>query len=211
MVRKLGMTAVAVALTFGGLATFAGPAFAGKPALNNATGNVTCNIIGKVKIVPPLTNVNTQPSTTTAKIKSTSCSATGGTIGQYGITKAKAGVISTGTEPGTCSGVLEPGSTPFTATISWKSGGASLNGSTVTFANVGPQGDGFDLPSNGAAGKATSTVGGSFSGNDAWSHASIDLGQVASQLATCDPNEKGKVKGITKITVTGGHIDITTT
>src|SRR6478609_4771808 len=134
MVRKLGMTAVAVALTFGGLATFAGPAFAGKPALGNATGNVT----GKVKIVPPLTNVNTVPSTTTAKIKSTSCSATGGTIGAAGITKAKAGVISTGTEPGTCSGVLEPGSTPFTATISWKSGGASLNGSSVTFANVGP-------------------------------------------------------------------------
>jgi len=77
------------------------------------------------------------------------------------------------------------------------------------FANVGPQGDGFDLPSNGAAGKATSTVSGSFSGDDAWAHASVDLGQVASQLATCDPNEKGKVKGIKKITITGGHIDIT--
>jgi hypothetical protein len=209
MLRKIGMTAVAVAIGFGGIAAFAGPASAGKPVLGNATGNVTCPVTGKVKIVPPLTNVNTQPSTTTAKTKAPApCTASGGTIGAYGITKAKGLVTSTGTEPGTCSGVLEPGSTPFNATITWKSGGAKLNPSTVTFANVGPAGDGFDLPSNGAAGKGTSTVNGSFAGDTAWSHASVDLAQVASQLATCDPNEKGKVKGIKKITITGGHITL---
>jgi hypothetical protein len=211
MLRKIGMTAVAAAVALGGVAAFAGTASAGKPVLGNATGNVTCGITAKVKINPPLSSVNTSPSTTTGKVKSTSCTATGGTIGAYGITKAKGVVSSTGTEPGTCEGVTGVGSTPFTATVTWKSGGAKLNGSTITFANSGPSGIGFNLPATGAAGAATSIVTGSFAGDDAWAHADADPA-VITALTTpgiCTPNAKGKTKGLKKIGIIGGHITVT--
>ena len=50
MHKLISATALAVALGFGGVAAFAGPASAGKPDLGNATGNVTCQITAKVKI-----------------------------------------------------------------------------------------------------------------------------------------------------------------
>ncbi|MGZ4753991.1 MAG: hypothetical protein ACXWA9_03750, partial [Acidimicrobiia bacterium] len=161
MLRKMVLTASVATLALGGLATMAQPAFAGKVALGNATGTASCNITGKVKISPALSEINTQPSTTTAKTKSTSCSASGGTIGAHPITKSKGLVTSTGTTPGTCTGLLTPGTSPFSATVTWKASGASLNPSTITFANNGPSGDGFDLPSTGAAGAATSVITGS--------------------------------------------------
>jgi hypothetical protein len=211
MIRKIGMTAAAVALTLGGVAALASPAGAGKPVLGNATGNVTCQQTGKVKIVPPLSSLNTQPSTITAKTKSSSCTASGGTIGQYGITKAKGVTTSTGTEPGTCDGVVTAGTTPFTTTVTWKSGGAKLNPSNITFANNGPSGVGFDLPSNGAAGANTTIITGSFAGQDAWAHADADPAVITAITTPgiCTPNAKGKAKGLKKIGIIGGHLTVT--
>ena len=138
MLRKIVLTASAAALALGGIAAVAGPASAGKVALGNATGTVSCNITGKVKISPALSDINTLPSTTTAKTKSRTCTSSGGTIGANPITKAKGVVTSTGTTPGTCSGLLAPGTSPFTAAITWKAAGATLNPSTITFANLAP-------------------------------------------------------------------------
>ena len=195
----------------------ASPASAGKVALGNATGTVHCTTTGKVKISPALSEINTQPSTTTAKTKSGSCTASGGTIGANPVTSAKATVTSTGTTPGTCAGLLTPGTTPFTAAIKWKASGASLNASSITFANVGPSGVGFDLPGTGVAGAATTTITGSFGGERAWAHADADAGPLLAAIADvgptatgkgCGANAKGKAKGIKKITLTGGTIDV---
>ena len=216
MLRKIVLTASAAALALGGLAVTAGPASAGKVALGDASGTVSCNITGKVKISPALSDINTLPSTTTAKTKSTSC--TGTPTGSPGpITKSKGLTTSTGTAPGTCSGLLTVGATPFTTAITWKAAGATLNPSAITFANVGPSGLGFDLPSTGAAGAGTSIITGSFAGETAWSHADIDATPVLAALADvgptatgkgCGANAKGKAKGIKKFAVIGGHIDI---
>ena len=73
---------------------------------------------------------------------------------RHPITKAKGTVTSTGTTPGTCAGLLTPGTTPFTATVKWKAIGASLNPSTITFANIGSGGFGFDLPAGGCGSRA---------------------------------------------------------
>jgi hypothetical protein len=211
MIRKTMLTVAAAALAFGGFAAVAGSAGAAKAALGNATtsGVISCTITGKVKFKPALSNINTQPTTTTAKTKSGTC--TGNANGLYPITKAKGLTTSTGTEPGTCSGLTEEGTTPFTSNISWKASGASLNASAVTFQNVGPSGAGFDLPAAGESGKNTTVITGSFAGEPGWAHADIDIGPVATALTTpggCNPNEKGKAKGIKKLTITGGHIDI---
>ena len=217
MLRKIALTASAAALAFGGLAVMAGPASAGKVALGNATGTVSCTTTGKVKISPALSDINTQPSTTTAKTKSGTCTSSGGTIGAHAITKAKGTVTSTGTTPGTCAGLLTPGTSPFSAAIKWSASGASLNPTTVTFANLAPSGIGFDLPATGAAGAATSVVVGSFGGEKAWAHADADAGPLLAAIADtgptatgkgCGANAKGKAKGIKKITLIGGSINI---
>jgi hypothetical protein len=182
------------------------PAGAAKIAVGNATGTVHCTTTGKVKISPALTNANTLPSTTTAKIKSISCT---GTTGNAAVTisKAKGSATSTGTSPGTCTGLLTPGTTPFSVHVDWKATGGSLNATDITYANVGPSGIGFDLPSNGAAGAATSTITGSYAGEKSWSHATIAL----PDLTLCNPGPPPKnkpAKGIKKLTITGGTIDI---
>ena len=217
MLRKIVLTASAAALALGGFAAVAQPASAGKVALGNATGTASCTITGKVKISPALSDINTQPSTTTAKTKSGTCTSSGGTIGANPITKAKGTVTSTGTTPGSCSGLLAAGTSPFTTSIKWSASGASLNPSNITFANNGPSGLGFDLPSTGAAGAATSVVTGSFGGEKAWAHADVDSGPILAALADvgptatgkgCGANAKGKAKGIKKITITGGAINV---
>jgi hypothetical protein len=223
MLRKSGLTAAAVALAFGGIVAFPSPASAAKPVLGNATGNVTCQITAKVKISPPLKDSvvapNVIPSSTLAKTKSTSCTSSGGTIGGFmNGGKSKGVVTSTGTEPGTCTGLAAPGSTPFTADITWKPSGAKANGSKVTFANVGGSLSGFSLPADGAAGKATSVVTGSFAGNTAYATANaaggiIDISRCF-DVTTVKPGKNGKpdkvktkaAKGLKKITISSGSL-----
>jgi hypothetical protein len=227
MLRRIGLTAVAVALGFGGAAAaFASPAGAAKPDLGNATGNVTCQITAKVKISPPLKDSvvapNLTPSTTTAKTKSTSCTSNGGTIGTFmNGGKSKGLVTSTGTEPGTCTGLAEPGDTPFTSEITWKPSGAKANGSSITFANVGATEtlDGFLLPAAGETGKGTSVITGSFAGHTAWAFANLgglpDISKCF-DVTTVKPGKNGKpdkvktkaAKGLKKLVVVSGHITI---
>ena len=208
--KKVAVAVTTAALAFGGLAATAGPAAATKVALGDAHGTVSCSITGKVKIKPALSDINTLPSTVTAKTKSLSCT---GTVSGLAVTKSKGKVVSVGTSPGTCSGLLTPGTSPFTVEIKWTVPGASLNNSVVTFANQGPSGLGFNLPANGAADAATSVVTGSFSGEKAWAHADIDSGPVlaaftATDGSGCAPNAKGKAKGIKKLTIVGGTFNL---
>jgi hypothetical protein len=224
MLRRIGISAAALAVGLGGLALAAPAAGAAKPDLGNATGSVTCQITAKVKISPPLKNSavapNTTPSTTTAKTKSTSCTSSGGTIGTFmNGGKSKGLITSTGTEPGTCTGLVEPGETPFTADTTWKPSGAKANSSKITFANVGPKeplGSGFLLPADGAAGAATTTVTGSFQGNSGWAVANIAPPDTSRcfDVTTVKPGKNGKpdkvktkaAKGLKKIEVTSGTL-----
>ena len=99
MMRRIALAGVTAALALGGIAVAAGPAgAAAKPPIFNATGTLHCSITGKVKINPPLTNANTLPSTTTAKLKGT-CS---GTTGNPVVTPSgvKGSVLSVGTSAG---------------------------------------------------------------------------------------------------------------
>jgi hypothetical protein len=205
------MVATATAIALGGVVAIASPSFAAaKTPLGNATGNVVCQITAKVKINPPLSNSaiapNTQPSTTTAKVKSTSCSSSGGTVAAHMTGgKLKGTVTSTGTEPGTCTGLLTPGTTPFTAVSSWKPVGATMNPTTITFANVQGDLNGFDLPAGGVANKANPVVSGSFANNDAWARA--NTGPIDSSVCF-DQNGK-KAKGLKKLNVSSGSLNIT--
>ncbi|HZJ25737.1 MAG TPA: hypothetical protein VFF40_01765 [Acidimicrobiia bacterium] len=207
MIRKIALGAAATALTFGGLALVASPAGAGKPPPFDATGSVTCSIWGKAKIDPPLTNANVLPSTTTAKIKGKdTCS---GTTGNPLVTPTtiKAVVTSTGTEAGTCDGLVTPGTSPFNVDIKWKAAGGKLNPSTIVFPGITPAGIGFDLNN----GNTTGSYAGTANAN-AHAHANIDPAGL--NFALCAPTVKpsGKIKaakGIKKLVVTSGTISIT--
>jgi hypothetical protein len=69
---------------------------------------------------------------------------------------------------------------------------------------VAPEGGGFGLHDG--------DVTGSWAGTDnADAQANIDSGPVIAALTTpggCDPNEKGKAKGIKKLTITSGTLSI---
>jgi hypothetical protein len=136
--------------------------------------------------------------------------------------KSKGVVTSVGTEPGTCTGLATPGTSPFTADIKWKPNGAKANNSLVTFANVGGSLTGFSLPATGAAGKATSTVSGSFAGDTAYAVAYaaggiIDISRCFDVTTTkVKPGKNGKpdkvkvktkaAKGLKKITIGSGSL-----
>jgi hypothetical protein len=203
MLRKIGMAASVAAIALGGLAMTAGVASAaGKPTIT-ATGSVHCTgLVGKVSIKPALTNVNTLPSVTDSKTKAT---CTGTTEQGVTPTSAKSTTHSVGTSPGTCSGLLLPGTTPFTSITNWKASGGHINPSTTVFPNVTPAGGGFAL--------LNGDVTGSYAGNNnASAQANIDIAAVATALATkCDPiPPKNKApKGIKKIVILSGTTDIT--
>jgi hypothetical protein len=201
MLRKIGLAAVAAGLALGSLAVVAGPAGAAKPTIT-ATGNVNCSISGKIKINPPLTNVNTQQSVITGKLKGT---CTGST--EQGVTPAKVKITVnyTTSGPGTCNGLATPGVDPFSFDLAWKGSGGKINPSHATlkgFVLTGVPNFGFDLPNPNAPNPKT-TVTGSYAGtNTASSHAHIDVPDTS----VCDPQPpKNKApKGIKKIAILPG-------
>jgi hypothetical protein len=202
MIRRIALAATTAALALGGVAVAAGPAAAAAGPTITAVGSVNCNISGKVKISPALTNANTLPSTTTAKIKG---SCTGTTESGVTPTSVKSVVTSTGTTPGTCTGLLTPSTAPFTAGNTWKASGGKINPSTVVFPGFAPNGGGFAL--------TLGTTTGSYAGfQNATAQANVDLALIAGQIATgCDPQPpKFKAaKGIKKITILSGTLNIT--
>jgi hypothetical protein len=179
MLKKIAMTATAAALALGGLATFASPSGAAKINVGNATGSVDCSGGGKVKIKPGLMNEDgpsvpgytgtprwvVAPALTTAKLKLV-CSGTTGNSA-VSVTSAKVVATSQGTEPGTCSGLTSGSDTDFTATISWKASGGTINPSTITYSGFEPEGLGFRLPETGG----TATITGSYAGGTSEAHA----------------------------------------
>ena len=207
MIRKIAMVATATAVALGGVAIASGSAFAAKPTIT-ANGTVSCSVTGKIKINPPLTNINTAPSLTTAKLKGT---CTGSTTvvqtdkGPVNVTPtaSKAALSSQGTGAGTCTGLTDPegSDAPFVVSIAWKASGGKINPSTLTFAGYTPAGIQFSLTDGDVTGSYAGT-------NVASSLATPDIGALAAALATCDPNEKGKVKGVKKITILSGTLTI---
>jgi hypothetical protein len=203
MLRKIALAGTAAMVALGGVAVLSGPAGAAKPVIT-ATGSANCSIAGKVKINPPLTNQNTQPSVVTGKLKGT---CTGTTEGGVSPTGVKIGVSLTTSNPGTCNGLATPTSDPFTLTMQWKAAGGKINPSSATlkgFVLTGTPNFGFDLP-NPSAPSPQSTVTGSYAGtNSAHAHAHIDVPDTS----VCDPTTKnGKTKpakGIKKIAILPG-------
>ena len=207
MIRKIAVAAATAALALGGIAVTAGTAGAAKPPPFNAHGNLHCSITGKVKITPALTNANTLPSTTSGKLKGT-CS---GTSGNAAVTPSgvKASVSSVGTSAGNCTSLATPGSTPFTVALSYKALGGKINPSTVVFPGLTPVIGatlGFQL-NNG-------DVTGSYAGNNNADATATLAETLAGVTPLCSPTTlpSGKTKpakGIKKLTVVGGTLDIT--
>ena len=203
MLRKVGMAAGVAALALGSVAAFAGPAgAAAKVPLGNAHGTLHCtSLTAKVKFTPPLSNANTQPSVTDIKGKVGSC--TGTLTGAPGaaVSKAKTTGQIVGNSPGTCSGLTSDGTAPVKIHTVWKATGATMNATDTTWNGVGAEGVGFKLPKTGG----TSSSTGSYSGESAVIHAQAAL----PNLADCNPGPNGKpAKGIKKLTITGGTLDI---
>ena len=209
MFRRILLATLSAGLVVGGaLATSDVAGAAPKPTIT-ATGNASCNIGGKIKISPPLTNQNTVPSTITGKLKG---ACTGST--ESGVTPTKVKVelsYNTGTA-GTCNGLATPSTDPFAVSLTWKASGGKINPSNATlngFVLSAIPNFGFDLPNpNGPSPRATVT--GSYAGtNNASAHAHIDIPDTSVCEPTTKPNGKVKpAKGIKKITI---HPDSTLT
>ena len=171
MLRRILLAATAAVLAVGGAVAMSDPAGAAPKPTITATGNVTCQITGKIKINPPLTNPNTVPSTITGNLKGT---CTGSTEQGVTPTKVKIGLTYQGSGPGTCNGLAEPSTDPFSVSLTWKASGGKINPSTATlkgFVLTGVPNFGFDLP-NPTAPSPRSTVSGSYAGtNNASAHA----------------------------------------
>ena len=122
-------------------------------------------------------------------------------------TAVKVLITQHGTKPGTCNGLAQPNTDPFTLSLSWKGSGGHINPSTATlkgFVLTGTPNFGFDLP-NPSASPPQSTVSGSYAGtNNSHAHAHIDVPDTSK----CDPTTKnGKTKpakGIKKIAILPG-------
>jgi hypothetical protein len=203
MLRKIVLATSAAMLALGGVAVMADTAGAAKPTIT-ATGSVSCDITGKVKIDPPLRNTNTAPSNVTGKLKGV-CSGTT----EQGVTptKVKIGLTYTGSSAGTCNGLASGSTDPFSVSLTWKGSGGKINPSTATlkgFQVTAVPNFGFDLP-NSSSSNPQSTVTGSYAGtNNSHAHAHIDVPDTSK----CDPTTKnGKTKpakGIKKIAILPG-------
>jgi hypothetical protein len=196
---------MAAALAFGGVVVASGPAGAAPKPIITATGNATCSITGKVKIDPPLTNQNTQPSNIVGKLKGT---CTGSTEQGVTPTKVKIALSYNTGNPGTCNGLATPSTDPFTASLTWKASGGKINPSSATlkgFVLATVPNFGFDLP-NPNSPSPRSTVTGSYAGtNNASAHAHIDVPDTSKCDPTTKPNGQTKpAKGIKKIAILEG-------
>jgi hypothetical protein len=200
MLRKIAVATTAAALALGGITVLSDTAGAAKPTIT-ATGSANCNISGKIKISPPLTNQNTQPSKITGNLKGT---CTGTTEGGVTPSKVKIGISYTTEGPGTCNGLATPSTAPFVVKLGWKGTGGKINPSNAVlkgFVLTGVPNFGFNLP-NPNAPSPRATVTGSYAGtNNASAHAHITVPDTS----VCDPGSNGKpAKGIKKIAILAG-------
>lgn len=204
MIRRMAVSAAAVALLTSGLvAGGVTSASAGKP-LVTAVGSATCGApgSGKGKVVPPFTLV-AQPGNrvTTSKFKTT-CT---GTTGNPLVTPTSAKIVSTSTSSAAATCVtLQAGGEAATNTvvdIFWKASGGKINPTHIVYTTIlgGTPANGFTLP--GPTG--TATVTGSYAGNDSVSQVVVS-DTVAALTAKC------LGKGIKKLNFgSGGSLSIT--
>jgi len=193
MNRRIAVAATAVACGLGGLVA-AGSSVAGaaKPPPFDATGTVSCKGPGKVKLTPPLSNTPQAGTRTIVGKFNWNCTANGGgTTGNPAVkvNTGKMAVSATASASDTCSTLLGTINVPFTADVKWKTAGGKVNPSHIVWSNVDGSASGFDLPGTGG----TSTVSGSYAGENATAHASINPNVLASLASKCDG------KGIKKI------------
>ncbi|MGZ6996003.1 MAG: hypothetical protein ACXVIM_12390 [Acidimicrobiia bacterium] len=186
MIRRFAIAATAVAIASGGLlatgSTFAGAA---KPAPFDASGAVHCTGPGKVKLSPPLTNT---PAAGTRTINGKflwNCTngGAGSPTGNPAVTVRTGKMTVTASAPGsdTCSTLLGTSPTTFTTDTKWKSSGGKVNPSHIVWSNVNGTSTGFDLPGTGG----TSTVTGSYAGENATAHAAISSAELSALASKC--------------------------
>jgi len=199
MLRRIGLSALAGALAFGGIVVMSGPAGAAKPTIT-ATGSVSCDITGKVKINPPLSNTNTVPSTVTGKLKG---ACTGTT--EQGVTPSKVKISLTfvGSQAGTCSGLAQPNTDPFNIHLAWKGSGGKINPTDAVlkgFVVTAVPNFGFDLPNPNSSPPQSSATGSYAGTNNGGPHAHIDVPDTT----RCDSQNGKPAKGIKKIAILPG-------
>ena len=204
MIRRIAVSAAAVALLTSGLvAGGITSASAGKP-LVTAVGSATCGApgSGKGKVVPPFTLV-AQPGNrvTTSKFKTT-CT---GTTGNPLVTPTSAKIVSTSTSSAaaTCVTLQMGGEAPTNTVVDifWKASGGKINPTHIVYTTIlgGTPANGFTLP--GPTG--TATVTGSYAGNNSVSQVVVS-DTVAALTAKC------LGKGIKKLNFgSGGSLSIT--
>jgi hypothetical protein len=187
MFRRITVAAAVTALGLGGLLAAGSPlASAAKPPPFDATGTVHCTGPGKIKLTPPLTNT-AQAGQRTANGKFNLNCTNGGAGSPTGnpavkVNTGKVTVSSTQSASGTCATLLGTGTASFVADIKWKTAGGKINATHVVWSNYDATANGFDLPGTGG----TSTVTGSYAGEDAVAHAAISSQELASLASKCD-------------------------
>lgn len=186
MIRRVVVAATAVTLGLAGLvATGAGPAGAAKSPPFDAVGAVHCAGPGKVKITPPLSNTAGVGIRTIIGKFNLNCT-NGGAGSPTGnpavkVVTGKMTVNAPSPASNTCATLLGTSSTSFTADILWKSAGGKVNPTHIVWSNFNGTATGFDLP--GTAG--TSTVTGSYGGENAVAHAGIPAAVLAGLASAC--------------------------
>jgi hypothetical protein len=187
MFRRMTVAAAVAALGLGGLLAAGAPiASAAKPPPFNASGTVHCTGPGKIKLTPPLTNTPAAGQRTAKGKFQLNCT-NGGAGSPTGnpavkVNTGKVTVTSTSSASGTCSTLLGTNNTPFVADVKWKTAGGKINNTHIVWSNVNGTASGFDLPGTGG----TSTVTGSYAGEDAVAHAAIPSQELTQLGQKCD-------------------------
>lgn len=201
--KRLLLTAAAVAMPVGLVVATGGIASAGSPATDVTNASITCSTVsGSLKFAPALSLAGGQPENTNVKLAVSGCTVSGAP----GVTVSAgkgSGVLHSASNAAT--GLL--GSTAVTGqvNIKWKSNvklTSKQSTVTVTFFTGGTSTDGFatlDI----LAGHAS--VSGDFSGGDAGAGTTLhaETGQsVATLTATLSAP---KTKGIKSVTMVSGN------
>ena len=201
--KKLLLTAAAVAMPVGLVAATGGIASAGAPKTDVTNASITCDTVsGSLKFAPALTLAGGQPENSLVKLAVSGCTVSGAP----GVTvTAGKGTGVLHSDSNNASGLL--GSTAVTGQvkIKWTSNvklTSKMSTVTVTFFTGGTSSDGFatlDI----LAGNASVT--GDFSGTDAGASTSLhaETGQSVADLTTTLTAPKSK--GIKSVTMVSGN------
>jgi hypothetical protein len=201
--KKLLLTAAAVAMPVGLVAATGGIASAGAPATDVTNASITCtNVSGSLKFAPALTLAGGNPENTSVKLAVSGCTVSG--VAGVTVSAGKgSGVLHSTSNAAT--GLLGNTAVTGQVAIKWTSNVKLTNKSstvTVTYFTGGTSTDGYaslDI----LAGNAS--VSGDFSGGESGANTTLhaESGQTVAALTTTLAAPKSK--GIKSITVVGGN------